>query len=414
MESLDNIIKKKHAYARYIKEEINHTCTSFKKRAPGEEGEKETANYMAHILRSFCGRIEVKNETFKLHPKAFYGWIYIVVTLTLLAMISYFLLPLISLILLSLALFIFFFEFVLYKEVIDIFFPKKESVNVTAIKKCDKETKCRILFNGHIDAAWNWRVNNRFGGKVYLTHIVFAFTGLIALFILSLVATIIMKTNSFIIDNNMPLFYVGIGVVILFIVPIIGLYFMVDWKHTVDGANDNLTGCYLSIALLKALHDENINFKHVEIGVILTGSEEAGLRGAKAWCKKHQSDYFDVPTYIYSFDTIHDLKYLGVNYRDLNATVKSDKQAIEAFQTAALDLNIKCHKTKVPLFGGSTDSAAFQKAGFKACGITALNHVIENYYHTLKDTPDNINEECLAETFAIANQLIKNLTKKYQ
>ena len=37
--------------------------------------------------------------------------------------------------------------------------------------------------------------------------------------------------------------------------------------------------------------------------MILTGSEESGLRGAKAWCKAHKEDYSDVPTYIYSFDT---------------------------------------------------------------------------------------------------------------
>lgn len=78
-------------------------------------------------------------------------------------------------------------------------------------------------------------------------------------------------------------------------------------KRVVDGANDNLTGCYMGIAILKALKDEGIELENTEVGVILTGSEEAGLRGSKAWCEAHQGEFQDVPTFIVSYDTIHDL-----------------------------------------------------------------------------------------------------------
>ena len=53
-------------------------------------------------------------------------------------------------------------------------------------------------------------------------------------------------------------------------------------NRVVDGANDNLTGCYMGIAILKELHDAGITLENTEVGVILAGSEESGLRGAKA------------------------------------------------------------------------------------------------------------------------------------
>ena len=69
---------------------------------------------------------------------------------------------------------------------------------------------------------------------------------------------------------------------------------------------------------------------------------------------------------------------------------------------AAEDLKIFCKKGMVPPLGGATDDAAFAKAGFRATGITGLNHKLENYYHTRRDTYDNMNEQGLADCFAVS------------
>lgn len=173
-------------------------------------------------------------------------------------------------------------------------------------------------------------------------------------------------------------------------------------KRIVDGANDNLSGCYMGIAILKALKDEGIELENTELGVILTGSEEAGLRGSKAWCEAHKGEFDDVPTFIFSYDTIHDPKYLMANYRDLNATVKVDKEVSDLFMKAAKELDIPCLKGMVPPLGGATDSAAFAQAGFRVTGITGLNHKLESYYHTRRDSYDNMNKQGLADCFAVS------------
>ena len=182
----------------------------------------------------------------------------------------------------------------------------------------------------------------------------------------------------------------------------LGLYFLWNKKRVVDGANDNLTGCYMGIAILKELHDRGINLENTEVGVILSGSEEAGLRGAKAWAEAHKGEFDDIPTYIVSYDTIHDPKYLMVNYRDLNGTVKTDKELSDLMMKAAGDLKIHCLKGMVPPMGGATDPAAFAQAGYRATSITGLNHKLENYYHTRRDTYDNMNLQGLADCYAMS------------
>ena len=89
-----------------------------------------------------------------------------------------------------------------------------------------------------------------------------------------------------------------------------------------------------------------------------------------------------------------------VNYRDLNATVAADKDVSDLFMEAAAELGVPCKKGMVPPLGGATDSAAFAQAGFRATGVTGLNHKLEDYYHTRRDTYDNMNEEGLAGCFA--------------
>jgi len=63
----------------------------------------------------------------------------------------------------------------------------------------------------------------------------------------------------------------------------------------------------------------------------------------------------------------------------------------------------------VPLFGGSTDSAAFIQGGFRSIGITGLSHVLEDYYHTRRDSYDNLNEVGLINCIKATAMLIETL-----
>lgn len=398
---LKKIIEKKDFFAKYMIDEITHICKTFEKRDPGSNGEKQACEYMADVLKNDCGCDRVSVESFKENPGSFFGWIYFTITFVLAAVALFFVLPVLSIVLIVLGLVIAFLQFGLYKKAVDRFFPEKTGHNVTALKAPAGEVKRRIMFNGHPDAAWEWPVNYKLGGVGFESHAIICGVGALYYLVLSIVYIAKNGVHLGLIDTASPLFKAALCGLI-FVPFLFGLYFMWNKNRIVDGANDNLSGCYMGIAILKALKDEGIELQNTELGVILTGSEEAGLRGSKAWCEAHKGEFDDVPTIILSYDTIHDPKYLMTNYRDLNGTVKVDKDASDLFMEAAKELNIHCTKGMVPPLGGATDSATFAQAGFRATGITGLNHKLEDYYHTRRDTYDNMNAEGLAGCFAVS------------
>ncbi len=389
--------------ALYMVNEITHIIKTFDKREPGSKGETDAINYMKESLEPIAD--DVKTESFQVAPRAFFGWIYFTVSIALAGYICLYFLPVLTVVLFLLAFSFLIGEFLLYREVVDPVFPKAVSHNLTAVIRPKGEVKRRVLINGHPDAAYEWPVNYHFGGAAFVAHFVITMLGCIYVVVLAIISIAI---------NGVEFHLLTAGwlrtaclVSLVFIPFFIGMYFLSNERRVVDGANDNLTGCYLGIALLKAMKDNNVELENTEVGVLITGSEEAGLRGAKAWCKEHAEEYKNdgVETIIFSFDTIREARFLSVNTRDLNNLVKSDKYACDLFKKAADNIGIHCGEGTVPF--GATDNAAFNQAGLRSAGITALDHNLRNYYHTRRDTYDNLDADCLADTFAVLAEAIR-------
>jgi len=395
---LKKIIDCKESAAKYIIDEITHVIKTCGKRDPGSEGEKKACEYMAKVLED-CGCEDVKVEPCEVAPKAFYGWIYFTITFVLISIALFFFFPVAGIPLIAAGFAIVLLQFGVYKKLLDPLFKKKTSHNVTAIKKCTGEIKRRIIFNGHPDATWEWPVNYAFGGVGFEAHAIIVVVGALYYLVLSIMYVAQNGVAFAMPDLENPLIKAGLWG-LLFVPFTIGLYFMENYKLVVDGANDNLTGCYMGIAVLKYLKDAGIELENTEVGVILTGSEEIGLRGAKAWVDAHKNDFKDVPTFIYSFDTINEPKYLMANYRDLNGTVKSDAEVADLFFEAAQAVGVPCKKGWIPPLGGAVDAAAITQGGFRAAGVTGLNHKLERYYHTRLDNVESLNKDGIANCFA--------------
>lgn len=402
---LSKIRATKHDSAKYMEEEITKVIKTFGKRDPGSQGETDAINYMAEQLKEYSD--DVKVEPFDVYPGSFMGWIYFSVTLVLIGIGVYFIMPILTVILELIAMALMLGQFLLYREMIDKLFVKKTSHNITAVKKPTGEVKRRIFFNGHPDSAYEWTLNYHVGGWAFIGHFFLTMMAVIYLAVISVVSMVINGVGPEINEGvTRTLGYVALGTIPVFV----GMYFLWNEKQVVDGANDNLTGCYMGIAIMKALKEQGIELENTEVGVIITGSEEAGLRGAKAWVKAHKDDYKDVETIIFAYDTIHEGKFLGANYKDLNGFVPADKTATDMFVNAAKELDIKCSLTTVPL--GATDSAAFNQGGFKAVGITAMDHNLQDYYHTRRDTYDNLDLKGLADCFEISVKALENFENK--
>ena len=109
------------------------------------------------------------------------------------------------------------------------------------------------------------------------------------------------------------------------------------------------------MAVVKYMQHHDIRFENTEVWVVLTGSEEAGLRGAKAFCKAHKDELGDVETVFVGLDTIRDYDFMAIYSRDLTGTVKNDESACALVKEAAkqngLDMPYKS------VFFGATDAA---------------------------------------------------------
>ena len=79
------------------------------------------------------------------------------------------------------------------------------------------------------------------------------------------------------------------------------------------------------------------------------------------------------------------------------------------FLQAAEEVDVPCKLGWVLPFGGATDSAAFKQGGFPSVGITGLNHKLEDYYHTRRDTWDNLDPQGLDNCYRATVRMLERI-----
>lgn len=179
------------------------------------------------------------------------------------------------------------------------------------------------------------------------------------------------------------------------------LLWFTNWNVVVPGANDNLSGCLVATSVLKYLSDNKIELDHTEVQVVLTGCEESGLRGAKAWVKAHPEYLNDgIETAFFCFDTIRDIPHMAIYHKDMTGTVTHDERVSSIMRRAGemsgLNLPYKV------LFCGSTDGAAVTQGGIPASAFAAMDPAPANYYHTRRDNQYNLDPLAMGHGIDIA------------
>ncbi|MBQ3538018.1 MAG: M28 family peptidase, partial [Clostridia bacterium] len=270
------------------------------------------------------------------------------------------------------------------------FFKEKESGNVIAVRKASGETKRRIIISGHTDSAPEWTYTYKLGSHGALMVLAPAIAGLTYTAATAAVALSGKKTAAKKMAIGQAAFLPAYG----------ALYKFTNSKRYVDGANDDLTGCYVASSVLKYLSDNDIRFENTEVIAMLAGGEEAGLRGSKAFFKDHPEYKNDgVETVFISADTIRDEEYMMIYEKDMTGMVKNDKRVCDLLKRAG-DRNGKDIPIgAIPL--GSTDAAAASQAGIAAASIVAMDPAPARYYHTRLDTADILNPDCIEKVIGI-------------
>lgn len=383
-----NPVAKIRESTNFTVREIRKVCKTIGPRAAGSENEDKAQDYILESCAKFADTAE--KETFRLSPRAFMAWPWLGATVEIIAILFYIAsafvpqpLPtvfrFVALGLTVVILVLIVLEFLLYREVLDPFFRKAQSSNVLLTKKPKGEVKRRIIFSGHIDSAYEWRFTH-WGGYKLLRAAIYSALGCLVLCLVLDILTVAIPFS----DGVQLGFRIAEGVCILGLC--VGFVFD-DPKRVVEGANDDLTGVFSSIAVLQFMTTNNIEFENTEVVAVSMGSEESGLRGAKALVKAHKFD--DVETVFVATDTIRDMEFMGVYHKDMTGMVSLHKSAVALMLQAAYYAGLELPKMTIDL--GATDAAAMMQGGVPSVAFCAMDHSPARYYHTRTDTADNMN-----------------------
>ena len=380
---------KRQEAVHYSVNAIHHICENIGPRESGSKEEYEAELWLEDEIKKNKWADSTEIEDFKVCPKALVGFSKIIgVMLIVGALLQtlWFAGPTAGLVaailgvLLAVAsLTITVFEFLFYKKFIDRFMENKTSHNLYCKYEPTGEVKRRIVFNGHVDSAYEWtlmKIKQNVMVVVLVTDLLCA----IATIIIGIMAIVKPATWMF-------------ATMAAFAVPYIGLFYVCNFDVVVPGANDNLTGVLNAVSVLKCLSESGIRLENTEVCCFAAGSEEAGLRGADHWAKTHKEEIDSVPTAVLVFDTLRDMDFLTIYARDMTNLVKNDEDCVRLVEKAANEIGHPLPRGGVPF--GASDAAALSKNKVKAVCVAGQDPLHANYYHNTRDTADNLRPDTM-------------------
>ena len=394
--ALDN--ENLRACADYCIESIRTIIERFGPRAPGSEGERQCQEFLSGELRE-TGLSPVI-DPFPVAQKAFMAMPMVAAFLGLCSVPLYWFAPIFSPIPVVLALIVFVCELVFYYHILSLFFPKSTSHNLWAALPPSEEKKRRIILCGHADAAYEWTFHRLFPKFFPLFPIL---TVISVGYVLIVTLAIAIFGGNALADTGMW-YYLGMGTYAAMPGLLFGLFFT-NFEVSAPGAGDNLSGSLLVVGTARLLKQEKIALKNTEIVFLVTGSEEAGLEGARAFIKAHQPEWRDVETICIAIDTMCELEHLAVHIRDLNGRLPHDPRVCALVKDAGKDFDLDLPEAVVDV--GSSDGTAFTQAGIPTTALCAMDHAPAHYYHNRRDDCSVLSLECMKQALRLSVAIVE-------
>jgi hypothetical protein len=273
-------------------------------------------------------------------------------------------------------------------------FPFKPSRNILGILPSEGETRLRVVFLGHADAAFTgmpfWPSLVKLSAIEGPENLKFLRRGL------QLMVTTQMMLAGF--DAlrvvfgplTLPLRPLEYLLTLPSVMTMIMNGHVVLKNEVVPGANDNLSACAALPVLARRLAPSKP--ADVEYVFCVTGCEEASLGGADALARDMEGVWDKEKTVVIALDSLS----LG-NLRFLETEGEIVPRQIPQWlgdvirRTAASDPRFaEVEGYEVPI--GASDAAAFQARGWQAVGLTCLDpdYGPPRHYHQPTDDPDHL------------------------
>lgn len=358
---------------------IRKICEEFGPRPPGSPGEARCQEYLAGELRA--AGLDPVLETFPVAQKAFMAVPMLSSLLTVVSLPFFWFSPWFGMLLGAGALAIFVLEVLFYKHALTLFFPKSVSTNLHAVVPPSGSVRRRIILCGHADAAYEWRFQ-QCCNRLFPVVVPLIVLGVLAVVVLHLLNVLFLGGAAW---AGMVQLAAG-----LLVLP--GVFFT-RFSVVSPGAADNLSGALLTVALAEHYARPENRLADTEIVALVTGSEEAGLCGAMAFAARHKAAGGDVETVALALDTFNDKDWLRIYHRDMNGIVPNDPALCRFLQETGRTLGLDLPLAVVTV--GSSDAAAFSRAGIPAALLAAMDPRPAHYYHNRRDTWENLDPACL-------------------
>ena len=362
---------------------------------PSASAEEHAAQQrVASLLEPFVDAVGL--EAFEVSPRAFMGFVPISGALLCVGVA---LLPVsavgsLACVLLSLGLLIG--QVVLYKPLLDPLFPKATSHNVVATIRPSGPVERVLVLGGHTDSAWEWRWHYRgqwalriIAGGAVLGALVGVAAGAAALLAPDAAAT---SGLAWSFAAFLPIFVLVMG--------------FTDFTRVSPGANDNLTGVLMSVGLAELLRARG-PLRGTEVRILATGSEECGVRGARAFVREHGEELTRQPSLYVALDTFRDLEHMGVYDGDRSGTLRHDPKAAALLQEAGRRAGLELPRRTIPV--GGSDAIAFTEAGLSAIAFIAMDPAPPRWYHTRLDRPELLEPDCIEAGLRVLLELVELL-----
>jgi hypothetical protein len=409
------------ADARYALELVERVCKRVGPGLPGSPQERARAAVFANEMRSHLGAANVLIEEFTLAPGACLGVFPIGASLILCAALANvasarlagtasWAAAVAALALSVMAPTLWLLEFVFELEVVDRFFPKRQSVNVIGriCRPGAKAPKRLVILSGHHDSAPE---NTWFGllGYAALVASVIPFAAFIVMPAMSVLQLAGLATGSAAAFHTGTL---GWGMLASLVLPAVvyGAFFNRGWRKggTVPGAADNLSGSAI-VVVMSRFFAENPSAipEDTEVRFVTFGGEEAGLRGSRRYVERHLDELKRLRVRLLNFETIAHPK-MTVLSSDVHGTVKSSSELVEGLAAAAERAGVP-HEVKRAFLGVATDAGPFCRAGLDAATVMAFEipRQLVAFYHQKSDRPEVLDGEALSNGLKIARAWIE-------
>jgi hypothetical protein len=287
------------------------------------------------------------------------------------------------------------------------FLPRSESRNVVGVVHAQSEAKRRVVVYGHLDSH---RTPLVYSSPRWLKF----FSALVSLGFASLVVGTLTHSSEIAMRPRprqrwrrllKVLRLAGSGVQSLAAL----LLLQADTTPYSAGANDNASGAATVLALAERAAKNPL--QNTELWFVLTGCEEVGCYGIKAFLEAHGDELRDA--YFLDFDMVGIGAPTLLTQEGLLRPMRPDSELLEiARETGVL------HPT---LLGGEPDGGAYTDTGMVTThgfrGLTIDSQIAPEhpaakymgYWHQTNDVAENIEIECLHRTHEFGWQLLQHL-----